>query len=277
MSKVKRLQKRAWWYNAVPPSIYHQHSRGDIVCSDALTFLHQLKGGCADIVFLDPPFNLGKQYGSRAASRDRLCEEGYLCYIEQVLLRCCDVLKDGGALYLYHIPRFAVVFANILRQHLEFRHWIAIAMKNGFVRGRNLYPAHYSLLYFTKGEPEVFSRPKVEPPRCRKCNNPIKDYGGYKRFVVDGVNLSDFWDDISPVRHRKYKNRKGNELPVIIPSRVVQISGRRHGVLVDPFAGTGSAAVAAINGGMRFVVADREREACRVMRNRVTVSPKDLR
>ncbi len=55
---------------------------------------------------------------------------------------------------------------SLLEQHLDFRHWIAISMKNGFVRGDHLYPAHYALLYYTKGKPESFNRPKVPKPIC---------------------------------------------------------------------------------------------------------------
>jgi len=269
MREVQGPQRRAWWKAKVPTAFYFQHPRGDIVCCDGLSLLHGLKDGCADIIFLDPPFNLGKSYARNGRHNDRLSDEAYLRYIEQVLLRCCDVLRPGGALYLYHIPRMAMTFGNALTAHLELRHWIAISMKNGFVSGEHLYPAHYALLYFTKGKPGSFQRPKLPLRRCRKCHATIKDYGGYKQFVVDGINLSDYWDDISPVRHRKYKNRSANELPLTIPLRAVQISGRRHGVLVDPFAGAGSSIIAALQGGMRFVASDREREACRVIQARL--------
>lgn len=269
MARVHEPQRRAWWRGPVPTTLYHQFPRGDIVCADALSLLHDLKDGCADIVFLDPPFNLGKSYARNGNHRDRLPEHDYLRYMEQVLLRCCDVLRPGAALYLYHVPRLAMILGNVLANHLNFRHWIAIAMKNGFVRGENLYPAHYGLLYFTKGEPAVFHRPKLAVTRCRKCNEAIKDYGGYKKFMADGVNLSDHWDDVSPVRHKKYKNRCANELPMTIPERAVQISGERNGILVDPFVGTGTSVVAALAGGMRFVACDREREACRAMCKRL--------
>jgi len=37
-----------------------------------------------------------------------------------------------------------------------FRHWVAMSMKGTFPRGRKLYPAHYALLYCSKGEPKTF-------------------------------------------------------------------------------------------------------------------------
>jgi site-specific DNA-methyltransferase (adenine-specific) len=133
-------------------------------------------------------------------------------------------------------------------------------MKNGFVRGQRLYPAHYALLYFTKGAPSAFNRPRLSPQRCRHCDGFVKDYGGYTPIIVEkGINLSDFWDDISPVRHAKNKNRGANELPPLITDRVMAIAGQPGGVLVDPFVGTGTTLVSAVTAGMTFVANDMVR------------------
>jgi site-specific DNA-methyltransferase (adenine-specific) len=243
--------------------------QGDIFCGDALEFLNSLREKSADIIFLDPPFNLGKRYGRNGAKADLVQQDAYFKYLSSVLVRSASVLKDGGALYLYHIPRWAFKFANVLEQYLTFRHWIAISMKNGFVRGTSLYPAHYSLLYFTKGEPSHFQRPKLKPPRCRHCDEYTKDYGGYKDFVKDGINLSDVWEDLSPVRHKKFKHRKPNELPLEIPRRAVKVSGVPKGVLVDPFAGSGTSLVAALEGKMRFIACDSQQSYCKLMSDRL--------
>jgi site-specific DNA-methyltransferase (adenine-specific) len=245
---------------------------GEIVHADALELLRAIPDASADIIFLDPPFNLGKSYGKNGRRDDRLGEAQYYTYMSRVLTRAVGVLKPGGALYLYHLPRWSIRFADFLADLMTFRHWIAISMKNGFARGERLYPAHYSLLYFTKGEPRVFRRPKIPALRCRKCRAFVRDYGGYKQFVMDGINLSDVWDDLSPVRHAKYKNRSANELPLEIPRRVVRISGRRGGLFVDPFAGTGTALLAAQEAGMLFVGADKEKRYCRTAYKRLLYS-----
>jgi len=142
-------------------------------------------------------------------------------------------------------------------------------MKNSFVRGDHLYPAHYALLYYTKGKSAVFNRPKVPKPICAKCKRDLRDYGGYKQFVENGINLSDVWDDVSPVRHRNAKTRVANELPMLIPERVTTISGVTGGLVVDPFAGSGSTILAALSAGMRFVASDCEEEYCELMCARV--------
>lgn len=261
--------RRGWWQGIYKGSIY-RHARGEIVNDDALHCLESLRASCADIVFLDPPFNLGKRYGKNGSHHDRKKESEYLDYMEKIIAQSVRVLKEGGALYLYHIPKWAIRLSPYLEQHLDFRHWIAISMKNGFVRGDHLYPAHYALLYYTKNKPAAFNRPKIPKPICARCKKDLRDYGGYKEYVANGINLSDVWDDISPVRHRNTKTRTANELPLIIPERVITISGSEGGLVVDPFAGSGTTIVAAVEAKMQFVAADCETEYCELMYDRIS-------
>jgi site-specific DNA-methyltransferase (adenine-specific) len=151
-------------------------------------------------------------------------------------------LKEGGSLFVYNIPKWNIQTAHFLSKRLEFRHWVTVDYKAAMPIPGKLYPSHYSLLYFTKGKPKKFNRPKLPIVNCRKCGTSIKDYGGYKKLIElnGGVNLSDVWTDISPVRHAKYKNRQCNELPEKIIERVLSISTEPHDVVLDPFGGSGT-------------------------------------
>jgi len=228
-------------------------AKGYITRADALEFATALQDEIADVVFIDPPFNLGKNYGVARWLEDA-DEESYELYLTHLIRHMIRILRPGGALFLYHLPYWASRFSRELLLSLEFRHWIAIAMKNGYVAGDNLYPAHYALLYYTKGSPARFHRPRIEPKRCRRCGNTVKDYGGYKGLILrKGINLSDFWEDLSPVRHRSRKHRRGNQLPLTLTDRVVEIAGVKGGLLVDPFAGAGTSLVSAQAAGMAFL------------------------
>ena len=71
------------------------------------------------------------------------------------------------------------------------------------------------LLYYVKGpQARVFHPDRLPMQVCPHCAGDLRDYGGYKdKMNPRGVNLSDVWWDISPVRHAKYKRRNGaNEL-----------------------------------------------------------------
>lgn len=247
---------------------------GSIWHGDALAFLRSLKTQSANVVFLDPPFNLGKDYGVEELSHDKRDGADYTTWFEEILTECIRVMAPGAALYLYHLPNWGIQFGGYLSRYLTFRHWIAISMKNGFVRGRRLYPAHYALLYFTKGSQGVFKRPKLAPVKCRHCGDLIKDYGGYRSIIErKGINLSDVWDDLSPVRHRGRKHRKGNELPPKLLERVISISGRKGSLYVDPFAGTGTGVAVAAKAGMLFAACDLIGANCNVIAERLGDPP----
>ena len=242
---------------------------GLVFSMDAIDFLRNVRDDSVDLVFLDPPFNLGKRYGERPSGCDRLSKDDYEELLKGVLEHSVRILKPGGSLFVYHVPAWALRIASWVRGVLDFRHWIAVSMKGGFPTEGRLYPAHYALLYYTKGEPGVFCRPKIPPATCRHCGKVIKDYGGYWKNVEEGLNLSDVWDDLSPVRHKRNKNRTSNELPLALPRRIVEMAGETGGLVVDPFAGAGTMLVAAREADMQFLACDREESCCAVIARRL--------
>lgn len=253
-------------------------THGRLTQGDALLYLRSLPSDSADLIFLDPPFNLGKQYSAKHPALDHQEEYVYQAWMGEVLRECVRVLAKGGTLYLYHIPAWALKFGSQLMASLNFVHWIAVAMKNGFMRGNRLYPAHYALLMFSKGKPAVLRRPKLRPVACRHCGGLIKDYGGYTEIIqAKGINLSDFWDDLSPVRHRHTKNRKANELPSLLFDRILQISGNRGAAFVDPFAGTGTGLLHAAAAGMIFDGCDILKSNCMLIKRRLLNASKGTR
>lgn len=151
-------------------------------------------------------------------------------------------MKPDGAFFIYAMPELGIHFANFMSERLTFRHWIALTMESTYSRGKKLYPAHYALLYYTRGEPRIFNRVRLPIPKCRHCGKEIKDYGGHRnKLNPEGLNLTDFWEDTSPNRHRKFKVRPGvNELKLVIPERAILISTNPGDLVLDPFGGGGT-------------------------------------
>ena len=226
---------------------FFTNRRGVLYQADCLGVLAMVKDASLDCIFADPPFNLGKVYGNGAVS-DALETREYLKWSVAWLDECVRVLKPGAALFVYIIPRWGYhLAAHLEERDMLFRHWIALSMKGTFPRGRKLYPAHYALLYFTKGEPRTFNRVRLPVPACRHCGKDIKDYGGHRKYLNPaGLNVTDFWDDTAPARHRKFKTRPHvNELKPMIPSRCFEIATDPGQIVLDPFGGGGSSFVAA--------------------------------
>lgn len=217
-------------------------SLGRLFQADCLTVLPLIKDETVDTVFADPPFNLGKEYGPR--SQDSRPEERYLAWCREWLAECIRVLKPGGSIFLYNLPKWNIPLGQyLLEEGLEFRHWIAIEQKNGLpIQGR-LYPAHYSLLYYSKGRPSRFHRIRTPIETCRHCGGEIRDYGGHRDAMnPKGVTLKDVWTDIPPVRHRKFKpgQRSANALSTKLLERVIEMSTVPGDLVLDPFGGSGT-------------------------------------
>jgi DNA modification methylase len=215
---------------------------GRLYEADCMDVLPTLGAGSVDTVFADPPFNLNKQYGSK--STDNQPNTTYLDWCRAWLDECIRVLKPGGSLFLYNLPKWNIPLGAFLTERgLDFRHWIAVEQKNGLPIVGRLYPAHYSLLYYSKGKPARFHRIRTPIETCRHCGREIRDYGGHRDAMnPNGVNLKDVWTDIPPVRHRKFKSdkRAANALSTKVLERVIEISTDPGDVVLDPFGGSGT-------------------------------------
>lgn len=220
----------------------YKTSLGVLYEGDCLKLLPLIHNETIDTVFADPPFNLAKEYGLKV--NDKRSDEEYKKWCKTWINECIRTLKPGGAFFLYNLPKWNVILGNhLVDSGLDFRHWITIDIKLSLPISGRLYPSHYSLLYFSKGNPNTFNRIRTPIERCRHCGGEIKDYGGHRSAMnPKGVNLTDVWNDITPVRHWKFKSRKRtvNQLSTKILERVINMSTRSGDVVLDPFGGSGT-------------------------------------
>jgi len=228
---------------------------GVLIEGDCLDVLRFVESETIDTVFADPPFNLGKEYGERF--HDRLGHDEYVAWCRSWIDECVRTLKPGGSFFLYNIPKWNVLLgAHLNACGLAFRHWIAIDIKFGLPIPGRLYPSHYSLLYYSKGKPKTFRSIRTPIKTCRHCGGEVKDYGGHRDAMnPKGVNLTDVWDDIPPVRHWKFKSkrRKANQLSTKLLNRVIQLSTRPGDVVLDPFGGSGTTFYVCENTGRHWI------------------------
>ncbi|MHC5595863.1 MAG: DNA-methyltransferase [Nostoc sp.] len=245
---------------------------GILYQGDCLKLLSALPNKSVDVIFADPPFNIGKEYGEGV--NDKMETNQYLIWSQQWLNESIRVLKSGGSLFVFNLPKWCIEYGAYLNQQgMCFRHWIACRMPKAFPRGKKMSPAHYGLLYYTKGEPAVFNKVYTPIQVCRHCGGEIRDYGGHrKKLNQKGINLMDVWDepeevwedvseansneilwtlaeemwvDIPPVRHRQHKKRVANELAPIMLERIIAMASNPGQIVVDPFAGSGTTFYAA--------------------------------
>ena len=228
---------------------------GRLYQADCMDVLPGIESKVVDAVFADPPFNLNKKYGTR--SLDNHPEKEYIDWCRQWIAECARVLRPGGSFFLYNLPKWNIrLGAFIENLGLDFRHWITVEQKNCLpIQGR-LYPAHYSLLYYTNGRPGTFRKIRTPIETCRHCGGEIRDYGGHRSAMnPNGVNLKDVWTDIPPVRHSKFKSskRSSNALSTKLLERVVEMSTKRGDLVLDPFGGSGTTYSVCEQRGRRWI------------------------
>ena len=247
----------------IKPKIRYSSTKGVFFRADCMHLLAGIKQDSIDLVFIDPPFNLGKDYGV-GNYNDRMETEAYRTWCHEWLLELIRVLRPGGALFLYHWPFWLIEFAAWLNTlpAIQYRSWIALKMKSGFpIKGR-IHPAHYGLLYYTKkGASGTFNVIRHRTPTCRHCGKMTRDYGGYrKKFEkfedekgVPWIQISDFWEDTRPARQDKVRKNCVNELPLHIPERCILLASNPGDVVLDCFGGGGSTYHAAQNHKRKWI------------------------
>ncbi|MFK2827131.1 site-specific DNA-methyltransferase [Bacillus sp. B190/17] len=255
----------------VPP--FFETELGKLYSGDCVELLKQIPDNSVDCVFADPPFNLDKEYDEGV--NDRLSYSDYINWCIKWLDECVRVLKPGGSLLIYNLPKWHTYLSNYLDQKLNFWSWIVVDMKLSLPIPNRLSPAHYSLLHYVKGsKPKTFNNQRIPLQTCRHCGGEIKDYGGYKsKMNSKGVNVSDVWSDIYPVRHNGSKNRKFNELPVKLLDRIISMSTNDNDIVLDPFGGSGTTFAVSELLKRRWI--GFELGNCEIIKKRLTNKEKD--
>lgn len=224
----------------VSPIVFETR-QGKLYQEDCLILMPTVADDSIDLIFADPPFNLNKLYPSKID--DNLKEEQYLRWCERWAEECVRILKPGGSMFVWNLPRWNTHMAAFLNNRLNFRHWIAVDIKYSLPVPGRLYPSHYSLLYYCKGnKPKTFHPDRLPMEICPHCVGDLRDYGGYKhKMNPSGVNMTDVWYDIPPVRHAKYKKRKNaNELSIRLLDRIIEMASEEGDLVFDPFGGSGT-------------------------------------
>jgi site-specific DNA-methyltransferase (adenine-specific) len=250
----------------------------------ALDVLKMIPSETVDLAFADPPFNLTKNYNGYSDDRN---ERDYLGWCKRWVIEYERVLKPGGAMFILNLPKWSALLADFLGRagKLYLQNWI---VWNSLPEPKGvLMPAHYALLYFTKGEEgsrfnycsmengwEPFDEAVFPPDRADVCQR----RGCVRKRRASGRTwrgeLTDIWHDI----HRDRRPKKGaidsKAHPCVTPERlidrIIRLTTEPGDVVLDAFAGTGTTAMVARRLDRRFIAIEQDDDYLCVANRRVT-------
>lgn len=238
-----------------------------IIQGDCLELFCQIPDNSVDITFADPPFNLKKKYHS---TRDSLELEEYLHWCEKWISEMVRVTKDTGSIFVHNIPKWLTYYAGFLNKLADFKHWISWDAPTAPM-GKTLQPAHYGILFYAKdAKQNKFYEIRYPHKRCRKCNYLHKDYGGKKGLLHPfGPLVPDTWTDIHRIKHNKYRDPHPCQLPIHLLERIILMSTDEGDIVLDPFLGTGTTAIAAKRLGRRHIGFELDQTYAIIARDKV--------
>lgn len=222
-----------------------------ITNGDCLELFKAIPDESIDVTFADPPFNLKKKYTS---TKDSLAFQDYLSWCEKWIAEMVRVTKPSGSIFVHNIPKWLTYYASFLNKYADFKHWISWDAPTAPM-GKSLQPNHYGILFYAKdAKQNKFYELRYPHKRCRKCGYLHKDYGG-KKFLLHpfGSLVSDVWTDIHRVKHNKYRDEHPCQLPIHLLERIVLMSSDADDIVLDPFSGTGTTALAAKRLGRNYI------------------------
>jgi site-specific DNA-methyltransferase (adenine-specific) len=237
-----------------------------ILTGDCLALLPTLPAGCADLVFIDPPFNIGLDYPDYDDDRP---EAEHLARLEQVFRAVLRVLSPAGSLWVAIGTGLQAELCVLLKRlGLHWRNTVPWHYGFGQHQERKLTPSWVALHYFVKDPGQfTFNRDAVWVPSARQA------VYGDKRAKAGGKTPDDVWvtwppaaealgffDPVGDAWHVRreagtFKGRVDHpcQMPDAVLERIVLLCSNPGDLVLDPMCGPGSTLAAASRLGRRYL------------------------
>jgi len=264
---------------------------GRVVLGDNLEVLRQIPDGSVNLIYIDPPFNTGRQQSrtqirvERNNEGDRVGFKGvryeshvigtkafadqfddFLVFLEPRLVEAYRVLTQNGTMY-FHIDYREVHYCKILLDQIfgrdNFINEIIWAYDYGG-RPKNRWPAKHDniLMYVKDSQDYVFNHDNID-----RIPYMAPGLVGKEKAEKGKLPTDTWWHTIvSPTG--KEKTGYPTQKPLGVLKRIIQASSNPGDLVLDFFAGSGTTGEAALSLGRKFLLVDNNPEAIQVMRKR---------
>ena len=222
-----------------------------IIAGDCVKILNALDKPIADLIFADPPFNIGYKYD---VYEDRKAYDEYYAWTERWMRACYEkALKPTGSFWVAIGDEYAAevkIIGDSLGLHL--RNWVIWHYTFGQNTKRKFARSHAHLFYWVKDPAHfTFNDEAVRIPSARQTT-----YAD-KRANPKGKLPDDVWS-FSRVcgTFRERVQWHPCHMPERLLERIVQASSDPGQLVLDPFSGSGTTCVVAARLGRQYLGLD---------------------
>lgn len=222
--------------------------KNQFIIGDCLEVMDKLPRKSIDLLIVDPPYNLAKEYhGNKFNSRS---QEEYRKYTIKWLDKTLPLLKDTASIYVCCDWKSSLVIGDVLYQYFQVRNRITWQREKGRGAKTNWKNGMEDIWFATMGSEYTFNledvkiRKKVVAPY--KENGKPKDWEETHSGNYRNTCPSNFWDDISiPYWSMPENTGHPTQKPEKLLAKLILASSNTGDMILDPFAGSGSTAVTA--------------------------------
>jgi len=226
-----------------------------VICGDCLEALKRLPQKSYRLLIADPPYNMDKDFGGHEFKR--MTDEEYAAFTESWLSLALPLLTDDASVYVCCDWCCSSVVEGVLKKHLKLRNRITWQREKGRGALMNWKNSSEDIWFATVSDSYVFNADSVR--QRRRVVAPYRQDGAPKDWQESGDGRfrdtapSNFWNDItvpywSMAENTAHPTQKSEKLM----AKLILASSEPGDAVLDPFAGSGSAEVAAKKLGRRF-------------------------
>ncbi len=252
-----------------------------IILGDAFAALTRLPPASADLLVADPPYNMDKDFG--AARGRRMAEGEYEEYTRSWLDAALPLLKADASVYVCCDWRCSSAVQRVLSGSLVVRNRITWEREKGRASARNWKNSHEDIWFATVSEDYRFDGDAVR--QRRRVRAPYRDGDGRPKDWGEGPDgryrdtaASNLWTDLTvPFWSMSENTSHPTQKPEKLAAKLILASSRPGDLVLDPFLGSGTTAVAARKLGRRFVGIEIDAEHCLAALRRLELAEEEPR